>query len=108
MSGAQYTAVLVPAQDGWIAAMVPAMPGCVSQGRTRDEALANIRGAMAGWSELEAEQGRGPLVETRELILDGVSQALQIIEEMRAAGELPAESGYGMELATVEEFLALL
>ncbi|MEP0813938.1 MAG: type II toxin-antitoxin system HicB family antitoxin [bacterium] len=31
---------------GWIVAECPALPGCVSQGRTREEALANIQDAI--------------------------------------------------------------
>lgn len=33
-------------EDGWIVAECPAIPGCVSQGRTREEALTNIREAI--------------------------------------------------------------
>jgi len=33
-------------EDGWVIADCPALPGCVSQGRTRDEALANIHEAI--------------------------------------------------------------
>ncbi|MBI3759382.1 MAG: type II toxin-antitoxin system HicB family antitoxin [Deltaproteobacteria bacterium] len=29
-------------EDGWIVAECPSLPGCLSQGRTTDEALANI------------------------------------------------------------------
>lgn len=32
---------------GWYGAEVPDLPGCFSQGRTRDEALANVREAIA-------------------------------------------------------------
>ncbi|MEK6608432.1 MAG: type II toxin-antitoxin system HicB family antitoxin [Myxococcota bacterium] len=38
--------VLSPGQDGWIVATCPVIPGCISQGRTRDEALANVREAI--------------------------------------------------------------
>jgi predicted RNase H-like HicB family nuclease len=38
---------LTPGEDGWIVARCPALRGCVSQGRTRDEAIANIREAIA-------------------------------------------------------------
>ncbi|HLF09128.1 MAG TPA: type II toxin-antitoxin system HicB family antitoxin [Dehalococcoidia bacterium] len=31
--------------------LVPALPGCVTQGRTRDEALANAREAILGFVE---------------------------------------------------------
>jgi predicted RNase H-like HicB family nuclease len=33
-------------EDGWLVAECPALPGCVSQGRTREQALANIREAI--------------------------------------------------------------
>jgi predicted RNase H-like HicB family nuclease len=33
-------------EDGWIVAECPALPGCVSQGRTREEARANIADAI--------------------------------------------------------------
>jgi len=39
--------VLRPGEDGWIVAECPVLRGCISQGRTRDEALANIREAIA-------------------------------------------------------------
>lgn len=35
-------------EEGWWIAEVPSLPGCVSQGRSRDEALANARDAIAG------------------------------------------------------------
>ncbi|MCS6919704.1 MAG: type II toxin-antitoxin system HicB family antitoxin [Fimbriimonadales bacterium] len=41
--------VLEPAEDGWIVAECPALPGCVSQGRDEQEALANIREAIVAW-----------------------------------------------------------
>jgi predicted RNase H-like HicB family nuclease len=42
----RYTVVLEQEQDGGYVASVPALPGCVSQGDTREEALANIREAI--------------------------------------------------------------
>ncbi len=38
--------VLEPSDEGGYTAIVPALPGCVSEGDTRDEALANIREAI--------------------------------------------------------------
>ena len=38
-------------EDGWFVIECPALPGCVSQGRTMDEALANIREAIQGCLE---------------------------------------------------------
>ncbi len=37
--------ILRPGEDGYIIAECPAIPGCISQGRTREEALANIHTA---------------------------------------------------------------
>lgn len=37
------------AEDGWLVVECPALPGCVSQGRTEEEALANIREAITAW-----------------------------------------------------------
>ena len=39
--------VLRPGEDGFIVAECPVIPGCISQGRSREEALANIREAIA-------------------------------------------------------------
>ena len=41
----RYTAILQRESDGGYVATVPSLPGCVSQGDTREEALANIREA---------------------------------------------------------------
>lgn len=42
----RYTVVLEREPDGGYVASVPALPGCVSQGDDREEALANIREAI--------------------------------------------------------------
>ena len=42
----KYTVVLQRENDGGYVATVPALPGCVSQGDTREEALKNIEEAM--------------------------------------------------------------
>lgn len=38
-----------PVEDGWIMVECPALPGCISQGKDEQEALANIKEAIAGW-----------------------------------------------------------
>lgn len=43
-------------EEGFFVSSCPALKGCWSQGRTEDEALANIEEAIRGW--LEAEQAR--------------------------------------------------
>lgn len=37
---------------------VPELVGCMSQGKTMDEALANIKDAIRGWIKVEEEHGR--------------------------------------------------
>ena len=41
-----FKVVLEKGDDGWITATVPSLPGCISQGRTEKEAIANIREAI--------------------------------------------------------------
>ena len=45
----KFRVVLQKDEDGVMVAEVPALPGCISQGATRDEALSNIREAIAGY-----------------------------------------------------------
>jgi predicted RNase H-like HicB family nuclease len=48
-------------EQGFYVAEVPALPGCLSQGRTREEAIANIKEAIAGWLEvMESKHAFGP------------------------------------------------
>ena len=54
-------------EDGVWVVECPAIPGCVSQGRTREEALANIGEAVRLCLEVRAEQGLPLTVETRVL-----------------------------------------
>jgi len=77
------------------------MPGCFSQGDTLEEALANVSEAMDGWLESEAIQGRSPLEEDRQIVLDGIAQALDIVQEMRDAGEIRDEWAEDLRLASV-------
>ena len=39
-------------EAGYYVAEVPALPGCLSQGKTYDEALANVKEAIEGWFEV--------------------------------------------------------
>lgn len=42
----KFLVTLIPGEDGFIIAECPALPGCISQGRTKAEALDNIREAI--------------------------------------------------------------
>ncbi len=47
----KYRALIEQDEDGMFVAEVPALPGCISQGRTREEALQNIQEAIAAYLE---------------------------------------------------------
>ena len=48
-------------EAGYYVAEVPALPGCLSQGKTHDEAIANIKEAIEGWLEvMESKQSIDP------------------------------------------------
>ena len=54
-------------EDGVWNAEFPAIPGCVSQGATHDEALANIREAIAACLEVRAERGLPLTIELQQV-----------------------------------------
>lgn len=49
--------VISPGEDGMWVAECPSLPGCVSQGSTRDDAVANIKEAIAGYVAALKEDG---------------------------------------------------
>ena len=71
--------ILEPAEDGWVVAECPALPGCVSQGKDEQEALKNIREAIIAWLWAEDQKA------------------------MSGTSTTPPHAGM-----TVDEFLALL
>lgn len=52
------------AEDGWIVIECPALPGCVSQGRSEEEALANIREAITAWLWAEDQKAAAAISKT--------------------------------------------
>ena len=67
----RYAVVLEPGEDGWLVVRFPAFPGCLTQGRTRDEALVNAREAL----ELTIED----MIEHGEPLPDE-AQSVEILE----------------------------
>ncbi len=47
----RYRVFIEQDEDGVFIAEVPSLPGCISQGNTREEALSNIKEAMEGYVE---------------------------------------------------------
>ena len=53
----RFTVVLERQDDGGFVASVPSLPGCVSQGDSRDEAMKNVREAIEVYIENCRESG---------------------------------------------------
>ena len=71
----RFTVILQPERDpefaGYFNASVPALPGCVSYGATKEEALSNIREAMQGYLEdMEAEGEEIPQEAIERVVLE--------------------------------------
>lgn len=49
--------LLYPGEDGYVVAEVRSLPGCVSQGKDREEALTNIQEAISLFEEVLRERG---------------------------------------------------
>ena len=56
--------VLYAGEDGYWVAECPSLPGCISQGKTKEEAIANIKEAMQGYV-LALEQDKLPVPQER-------------------------------------------
>ena len=54
-------------EDGIFVAECPSIPGCVSQGKTEDEAMENIKDAIKQCLEVRAERGIPLTVSMREV-----------------------------------------
>ena len=54
-------------EDGIWIAECPSIPGCMSQGDTKDEALANVKEAIELCIEVRAESGMLLTIETRQV-----------------------------------------
>ena len=63
----KFLATLNRDDDGTWIAECPSIPGCVSQGDSREEAIANIREAIAGCLEVRAERGLPLTIETQQV-----------------------------------------
>lgn len=67
MTAVKFWITLAQDEDGVWVAECPAIPGCVSQGASRDEAVAGVREAIAACLEVRAERGMPLTVETRQV-----------------------------------------
>lgn len=65
----KFKVAITKGEDGGYVVRCPALPGCVSQGRTKKEAIENIREAIEGWLEVSAQRG-----------LRGAASGQQVVE----------------------------
>ena len=49
--------ILRPGEDGYWVAECPSLPGCLSQGKTKEETIVNIKEAIAGYIAALEEDG---------------------------------------------------
>lgn len=60
---------LEPEDEGGFTITVPSLPGCISYGKTIDEALEMIKDAMKGWIQIAKEEGLDIPEEVEKTIL---------------------------------------
>ena len=86
----KFTVILSPEATGGYSVVCPAVPGCVSQGDSLDEALANIREAILLCLDVRKEDGQPLPAETPEVVA----------EEIRACLKDRAEEGLPLTIET--------
>ena len=65
----RYRITIEPDEDGVFVAECPTLPGCISQGETREAAIANIRDAIKGYiASLEKHNEPVPFPITEEIV----------------------------------------
>ena len=65
----RYRVIIEQDEDGVFVAECPTLPGCISQGATRDEAVVNIKDAIEGYiASLEQHGEAVPLPITEEIV----------------------------------------
>lgn len=88
----KFTVILEPEADGGYSVVCPTVPGCVSQGESLEEALANIREAILLCLEVRRDEGMPTPKETPEIVA----------EEIKACLKDRAEEGLPLTIETRE------
>jgi len=65
----KYVVQLITEDGGGYSVLVPGLPGCVSQGETREEAIDNVREAISLYLEAVNESVEGQEFETVTVVL---------------------------------------
>jgi DNA-binding NarL/FixJ family response regulator len=82
---------LKQAKDGWVVAECPTLPGCVSQGRDKKEALENVKEAIAAWMRYASYQAVWLAPQKTALVVagnlfDALTEREKLILGLMAAG----------------------
>ncbi|MBD2595523.1 hypothetical protein BCD64_11895 [Nostoc sp. MBR 210] len=59
-------AIIHPAAEGGYWAEVPALPGCITEGETMEEVMANLKDAIEGW--LDVANSRNAIGSTDQIV----------------------------------------
>lgn len=65
----QRQVIIYPGEDGYLVAEVPSLPGCIIQGKTREETLANIEEAISLYIKVLEEGGENIPEDKVEVVL---------------------------------------
>ena len=68
----KYTVVFEPAEEGGYVASVPALPGCMSQGDTFEEAVKMIKDAISGYLAVLKDKGEEIPNESEGIVISKV------------------------------------
>lgn len=60
-----FNVIIDEAEDGWIVAECPALPGCISQGKDEKEAIENIKEAITAWLWAENQKAVVQIPQTK-------------------------------------------
>lgn len=63
----KFMITIEPGEDDMWVSECPSIPGCISQGRTREEAVQNIREAIVACLDVRSELGIPLTIETRQI-----------------------------------------
>lgn len=69
----EYTAIFEPAEEGGYVVSVPALPGCVTQGETFEQASIMVKDAIDGYLSVLKEEGEDIPQERPEVVITKVS-----------------------------------
>jgi antitoxin HicB len=65
----KYRIIIQQDEDGIFIAKCPSLPGCISQGKTREEVLINIKDAMSGYLQ-SLKKHNEPLPQVEEELVE--------------------------------------